>query len=69
MTTSRRGRTLVAGMVLATALFAVGPGVQAQEGDAKSILKAMADYVSGQNTIELTLASAGSPDFTDHFLA
>jgi hypothetical protein len=44
-------------MVLTTALLAVGPGPQAQESDAKSLLKAMSDYVSSQKTIELTFDS------------
>ncbi len=57
MTTSRRSRIPFARLVLMTALFVAGSGVQAQEGDAKSILKAMADYVSSQNTIELTFDS------------
>lgn len=55
--TNSRSRVSFAGLVLAAALFAMGPGVQAQEGDAKSILKAMADYLSSQSTIELTFDS------------
>jgi hypothetical protein len=43
--------------VLAAALAAVPAGAQAQGSDAKSILKAMADYVSSQKTIELTFDS------------
>ena len=38
-------------MVLAVALLAAGTGVQAQEGDAKAILRAMSDYVSSQKAI------------------
>jgi len=43
------------------ALMAVGmatPPAMAQEGDAKAILKAMSDYVGGQQSIELTFDSA-----------
>ncbi|MCP4285707.1 MAG: DUF2092 domain-containing protein [Gammaproteobacteria bacterium] len=43
-------------MVLSTVLLAA-PGIQAQENDARSILKSMADYVSSQQTIELTFDS------------
>ncbi len=47
--------------VLASALWAAltaGPvGAQAQGSDAKSVLKAMSDYVSSQKTIELTFDS------------
>jgi hypothetical protein len=43
--------------VLVTALTAVPAGAQTQGSDAKAILKAMADYVSGQKTIELTFDS------------
>lgn len=39
------------------ALVSAGPGAQAQTSDAKSILKAMTDYVSSQKTIELTFDS------------
>jgi hypothetical protein len=39
------------------ALIAPGQGAQAQGSDAKSILKAMSDYVSSQKTIELTFDS------------
>ncbi|MEN8176646.1 MAG: DUF2092 domain-containing protein [Pseudomonadota bacterium] len=45
------------GMALAATLLTAGPGLQAKESDAKSILKAMADYVSSQKTIELTFDS------------
>lgn len=37
MSTHRRNRASFAGMVLATALLAAGPDIQAQEGDAKSM--------------------------------
>ena len=47
----------LARMVLAALLIASGSGAQAQEGDAKAILKAMSDYVSSQKTIELTFDS------------
>lgn len=45
-------------LLLATTLFAVGTGVQANEDDAKAILKQMSDYVSAQKTIELSFDSA-----------
>jgi hypothetical protein len=45
------------GMLLAVALFTLGAGPQAQASDAKSLLKAMTDYVSSQQTIELTFDS------------
>jgi len=43
--------------VLTATLAAVPAGAQAQGSDAKSILKAMSDYVSSQKTIELTFDS------------
>ena len=43
--------------VLVAALAAAPARIQAQESDAKSILKAMSDYVSSQKTIELTFDS------------
>jgi hypothetical protein len=52
-----RSRTSVAGVVAGMLLFAWGPVVQAQERDAKAILKAMSDYVSSQQTIEVTFDS------------
>jgi hypothetical protein len=59
MNVNKRSRMMsVASMVLAMALFASGSEVQAQQNDAKSILKAMSDYVSSQQTIELTFDSA-----------
>nr|MBS0022414.1 DUF2092 domain-containing protein [Gammaproteobacteria bacterium] len=57
MNTRWRDRVWFTRMVMATALLALGPGAQAQESDAKSILKAMSDYVSSQKTIELTFDS------------
>ncbi len=57
MSTRSRSRGFFPGMVLATALFAIGSVVQAQESDALSILKAMSQYVSKQNIIELTFDS------------
>lgn len=57
MNTRRQNPVWFTCMVLATALLAVGPGAQAQANDAKSILKAMSDYVSSQKTIELTFDS------------
>ena len=53
----RWDRTSVIGMVLTVLLLASGPGVQAEENDAKSILKAMSDYMSSQQTIALTFDS------------
>lgn len=47
--------------ILASALIsltAAQAGAQAQEGDAKAVLKAMSDYVSSQKTIEVTFDSA-----------
>jgi hypothetical protein len=43
--------------MLASVLLAAPAGAQAQGKDAKSILKAMSDYVSSQKTIELTFDS------------
>ncbi len=43
--------------ILALALVATVPAALAEEGDAKSILKAMSDYVGSQKTIELTFDS------------
>jgi len=55
----RRGRVFTFAVLLGTMLIAGTPGVhaQAKEGDAKSILKATADYVSSQKIIELTFDS------------
>ncbi len=49
-----RSRVSFACLVVATALVSAAPGTQAQESDAKAVLKAMSDYVSSQKTIELT---------------
>ena len=50
-------RRLLAGTVLAAALLATGSLAQAAENGAKTILKAMADYVSSQQTIEFSFDS------------
>jgi hypothetical protein len=53
-----RNRASLTGMlVVAAALLANGSSALAQEGDAKALLKAMADYVNSQKTIELTFDS------------
>ena len=44
-------------LMLAGALVAAAPGVQAQARDAKAVLKAMSDYVGSQPTIELSFDS------------
>lgn len=44
-------------LLIGLALISVGPGALAQGSDARSILKAMSDYVSSQKTIELTFDS------------
>ena len=44
-------------ILLAAVLLAAGAGLRAQENDAKSILKAMSDYVGNQKTIGLTFDS------------
>jgi len=56
---STSGRASAVAICSAVALLVLGPGAraQAQEGDAKSILKATADYVSSQQTIELKFDS------------
>jgi hypothetical protein len=55
---NKGSRVLLIGLLfLAAALVAAGPGDQAQGSDAKSVLKAMSDYVSIQKTIELTFDS------------
>ena len=51
------GPASITGMVLAILLLGAGTGVQGKESDARSILKAMSDYVSSQNTIQLTFDS------------
>jgi hypothetical protein len=54
---SQRGPRLASVLLCAAALVAAGPPAQAQQDDARAILKAMSDYVSGQETIELTFDS------------
>jgi hypothetical protein len=44
-------------LAVAAALTPVRAGAQAPAGDAKSILKAMSDYLGGQKTIELAFDS------------
>jgi hypothetical protein len=51
------GRLRLASVVVVTALALTAPYAQAQTADAKAILKAMSDYVSGQKTIEFTFDS------------
>lgn len=58
MCTRRRIGGAFLAIVLAPVLLFAGPGLQAQENDAKAILKAMSDYVGSQQTIELTFDSA-----------
>jgi hypothetical protein len=53
----RRRVSLARVLVVAATLVAAGSRCQAQESDAKAILKTMSDYVSGQKTIELTFDS------------
>jgi hypothetical protein len=58
--TNRHGRCgarLASLLFSAVALVAVGSTAQAQQDDARTILKAMSDYVSGQKTIEMTFDS------------
>jgi hypothetical protein len=50
-------RKLFAAMVTAALFLASAPGLQADEKKAKSILKAMSDYLGSQQTIELTFDS------------
>ncbi len=54
----RYARVAALSLILAASLIGTGPLAQAREGDAKAILKAMTDYVSGQTTIELTFDSS-----------
>jgi hypothetical protein len=54
---NNRRRAEVTAVVLATALCWATAGAQAEESDAKAMLKAMADYVGSQQTIELTFDS------------
>ena len=55
--TSHRNRRPFTGVVIAALLLAAGPALRAEDNDAKAILKAMSDYVSSQQTIELTFDS------------
>ena len=50
-------RTIRLAVLLAVVLAAIPAGVQAQGDDAKTILKAMSDYVGAQKTIKLTFDS------------
>lgn len=54
---SRGRRRLVSVLLCAAALVAAGPPAQAQQDDARAILKAMSDYMSAQKTIEMTFDS------------
>jgi len=54
---SGRGRRSFFSILLAVVLLAAGQVARAQENDAKSILKAMSDYVGSQKTIALTFDS------------
>ncbi len=56
---NRRGVSFTCAVLSCAMLVAASPGVhaQAKEGDAKSILKATADYLSSQKTIELKFDS------------
>ncbi|MCU0579921.1 MAG: DUF2092 domain-containing protein [Desulfobacterota bacterium] len=49
---------LILAALLAAIMAAAPAGAQTQGNEAKSILKAMADYVGGQKTIQLTFDSA-----------
>jgi hypothetical protein len=58
MNVNKRGGASIARTIFfAAALMTIGPAALAQGDDAKSILKAMSDYVSSQKTIELTYDS------------
>jgi hypothetical protein len=52
-----RGPKLTFLLLSAVGLLAAGPMAQAQQDDARTILKVMSDYVSSQKTIELTFDS------------
>lgn len=54
----RHTRVAAASMVLAALLVGTAPLAWAAEGDARSILKSMTDYVGGQRTIELSFDSS-----------
>ena len=51
------GPRLASALLCAAALVVAGPPAHAQQDDARAILKAMSDYVSGQETIEITFDS------------
>jgi hypothetical protein len=53
----RCGASLTCVLLLAAVLVPAELGAQAQASDARSILRAMSDYVSSQKTIELTFDS------------
>jgi len=58
MNISKRSRmSFTRSLFVAAALVATGPGALAQGNDAKPILKSMSDYVSSQQTIEITFDS------------
>ncbi len=48
---------MTTGVVLATTLALAGPGALAESVDARPILKAMSDYVSSQQTIQISFDS------------
>ena len=54
---SRAGLCAALAVAMAAALTPVRAGAQAPAGDAKSILKAMSDYLAAQKTIELAFDS------------
>lgn len=51
--TNAKARPVISKFFLAASLILTVPGIHAQKSDARSMLKAMADYVSSQKTIEL----------------
>lgn len=55
--TDGRAGPVISKFLLAASLILTVPGIHAQTSDARSILKAMADYVSSQKTIELQFDS------------
>ena len=58
-------KTILVWFTLLTAILLVAPvKPQAQEGDAKAILKTMSDYVGRQQTIQLTTVSRRAVVFT-----
>lgn len=58
MSIRQRPEVWFAGAFLAATLLATGQSAQAQERDAREILKAMSDYVGSQQIIELSFNSA-----------